>query len=78
MGQEQLSRFREEMADKVSSPFTVLIKQKKLPLSLLQEPKGTKRTPVSSSLATRKFCFDVAEDSAVIAAIMLGAWYGIL
>eukprot|EP00958_Prasinococcus_capsulatus_P004507 scaffold417_cov388-Prasinococcus_capsulatus_cf.AAC.2 len=34
------------MADKVNSPFTVLIKQKKLPLSLLQEPKGAKRTPV--------------------------------
>lgn len=38
IGQKQLEVFREEMAAKVADPFTVLVKEKKLPLSLLSDP----------------------------------------
>ena len=37
VGQRQLEQFRDEMADKVDDAYTVLLRQKKLPLSLLQE-----------------------------------------
>ena len=44
IGQKQLEEFREEMATKSQDGYTVLIKQKKLPLSLLKDPeKGRAR-----------------------------------
>lgn len=39
IGQKQLEQFREEMAGKVNDPYTVLIREKKLPLSLLEDPE---------------------------------------
>lgn len=38
IGQKQLEAFRNEMSIKVNDPYTVLLKEKKLPLSLLQDP----------------------------------------
>ena len=40
VGQRQLEQFRDEMASKVDDAYTVLLRQKKLPLSLLQEDGG--------------------------------------
>ena len=40
VGQRQLEQFRDEMASKVDDAYTVLLRQKKLPLSLLQEEDG--------------------------------------
>lgn len=39
IGQKQLEAFREEMGAKVADPYTVLIREKKLPLSLLEDPE---------------------------------------
>lgn len=39
IGQESLQKFREEMGAKYRDPYSVVIKQSKLPLSLLEEPK---------------------------------------
>lgn len=39
IGQKQLEQFREEMGAKVADPYAVLIKEKKLPLSLLEDPE---------------------------------------
>lgn len=41
IGQEALQKFREEMGAKYRDPYSVIIKQSKLPLSLLEEPKNT-------------------------------------
>ncbi|KAG5486312.1 hypothetical protein CUR178_07623 [Leishmania enriettii] len=41
IGQEALRKFREEMGAKYKDPYSVIIKQSKLPLSLLEEPKNT-------------------------------------
>ncbi|KAG5487051.1 hypothetical protein LSCM1_07721 [Leishmania martiniquensis] len=41
IGQEALRKFREEMGAKYRDPYSVIIKQSKLPLSLLEEPKNT-------------------------------------
>jgi nuclear GTP-binding protein len=44
IGQKQLQEFREDMAEKSKDGYTVIIKQKKLPLSLLADPeKGRAR-----------------------------------
>lgn len=43
IGQKQLEKFREEMRVKVDDAFKVLLREKKLPLTLLQEP--TQRQP---------------------------------
>ena len=44
IGQKALDEFREDMANKSKDGYTVLIKQKKLPLSLLADPeKGRTR-----------------------------------
>ena len=44
IGQKQLEEFREDMATKSKDGYTVIIKQKKLPLSLLADPeKGRAR-----------------------------------
>lgn len=40
IGQEALQKFREEMGAKYRDPYSVIIKQSKLPLSLLEEPKN--------------------------------------
>lgn len=40
IGQEALQKFREEMGAKYKDPYSVIIKQSKLPLSLLEEPKN--------------------------------------
>ena len=40
VGQRQLEQFRDEMASKVDDAYTVLLRQKKLPLSLLQDEDG--------------------------------------
>eukprot|EP00889_Picochlorum_renovo_P003320 jgi/Picre1/30350/NNA_005714.t1 len=43
IGQKQLDSFREEMADKMNDPYSVLLKEKKLPLSLVEDPEKKKR-----------------------------------
>lgn len=40
VGQKQLEQFREEMSTKVDDAYTVLLREKKLPLSLLQNPEA--------------------------------------
>ncbi|KAL3138740.1 Nuclear/nucleolar GTPase 2 [Trebouxia sp. C0010 RCD-2024] len=40
VGQKQLDQFREEMSTKVDDAYTVLLREKKLPLSLLQNPEA--------------------------------------
>eukprot|EP00758_Cryptobia_borreli_P001931 Tbor_TRINITY_DN2645_c0_g2::TRINITY_DN2645_c0_g2_i1::g.17887::m.17887/K14537/NUG2, GNL2; nuclear GTP-binding protein len=40
IGQESLQKFRTEMGAKYRDPYSVIIKQSKLPLSLLEVPKG--------------------------------------
>lgn len=40
IGQEALQKFRTEMGAKYRDPYSVIIKQSKLPLSLLEEPKN--------------------------------------
>lgn len=40
VGQRQLEQFRDEMSSRVDDAYTVLLRQKKLPLSLLQEDGG--------------------------------------
>jgi nuclear GTP-binding protein len=37
IGQKELANFREELQNKINDPYTVLLKGKKLPLSLLQD-----------------------------------------
>ncbi len=39
IGQKQLEQFREQMASKVSDAYTVLLREKKLPLQLLEDPE---------------------------------------
>ncbi len=39
IGQKQLEQFRTEMASKVNDAYTVLLKEKKLPLQLLEDPE---------------------------------------
>jgi nuclear GTP-binding protein len=43
IGQKQLETFREEMATKMNDPYAVLLKEKKLPLSLVEDPDTKKR-----------------------------------
>lgn len=43
IGQKQLESFRSEMAGKVNDPYTVLLREKKLPLSLLEDPDAEAR-----------------------------------
>lgn len=40
IGQKELDRFRDELKKKVHDPYTVLMKQAKIPFSLLKEPEG--------------------------------------
>ena len=49
VGARQLEQFRDEMAAKVDDTYAVLLRQKKLPLSLLQEPavKGARGKAVA-------------------------------
>ena len=49
VGARQLEQFRDEMAAKVDDSYAVLLRQKKLPLSLLQEPgvKGARGKAVA-------------------------------
>ncbi len=42
IGQSELSKFREELGSKIHDPYSVLLKGKKLPLSLLSDPKTSK------------------------------------
>ena len=52
VGVRQLEQFREDMASKVHDSYAVLLRQKKLPLSLLAEPKardGTKATLLAAA-----------------------------
>lgn len=39
IGQKQLEAFRQEMGAKVADPYAVVIREKKLPLSLLEDPE---------------------------------------
>lgn len=43
VGQKQLDSFREEMSSKINDPYSVLLKEKKLPLSLVEDPEKSKR-----------------------------------
>lgn len=52
VGVRQLEQFREDMASKVHDSYAVLLRQKKLPLALLAEPKakdGTKATLLAAA-----------------------------
>lgn len=58
IGQKQLEAFREEMGAKVNDPYAVIIKQKKLPLSLLEDPdtgKGAKKAKRVNLVQTQPF-----------------------
>lgn len=57
IGQKQLETFRTEMAAKTADPYAVIIKQKKLPLSLLEDPdaKGAKRGHRAHLVQTQPF-----------------------
>ena len=46
IGQQQLQRFREELGAKLKSPFNVLLKERKLPMSLLNEGESSKKAKV--------------------------------
>lgn len=39
IGQKQLDQFREEMSSKINDSYTVLLREKKLPLQLLEDPE---------------------------------------
>ena len=39
VGQKQLEQFRAEMANKVNDSYTVLLRERKLPLQLLEDPE---------------------------------------
>ncbi|GAX81235.1 hypothetical protein CEUSTIGMA_g8667.t1 [Chlamydomonas eustigma] len=57
IGQKQLDQFREEMSTKVNDAYTVLLREKKLPLQLLEDPEkklGGKQLR-SNLLATQPF-----------------------
>jgi nuclear GTP-binding protein len=43
IGQKQLEAFRDEMSVKANDPYTVLLRQRKLPLSLLEDPSTTNK-----------------------------------
>ena len=59
IGQKQLEAFREEMAIKSSDPYTVLLKERKLPLSLLEDPdaeaKKTGKAARTALVTTQPF-----------------------
>ncbi|KAK2077926.1 Nuclear/nucleolar GTPase 2 [Prototheca wickerhamii] len=57
IGQKQLESFREEMGEKMADPYAVIIKEKKLPLSLLNEPRGDSSASAArrSLVATQPF-----------------------
>ncbi|GLC34322.1 Nuclear/nucleolar GTPase 2 [Pleodorina starrii] len=57
IGQKQLEQFRTEMSSKVNDAYTVLLREKKLPLQLLEDPEkklGGKQAR-ASMLATQPF-----------------------
>ncbi|KAI8471387.1 MAG: NUC091 domain-containing protein [Monoraphidium minutum] len=57
IGQRQLEQFRDEMAAKVNDGYTVLLREKKLPLQLLEDPerKVGGKAARASLLATQPF-----------------------
>ncbi|EFJ47260.1 hypothetical protein VOLCADRAFT_81595 [Volvox carteri f. nagariensis] len=57
IGQKQLEQFRTEMSSKVNDAYTVLLREKKLPLQLLEDPekKGSGKQARASLLATQPF-----------------------
>jgi nuclear GTP-binding protein len=57
IGQKQLDQFRTEMATKVNDAYTVLLREKKLPLQLLEDPdkKLGGKAVRASLLATQPF-----------------------
>jgi hypothetical protein len=57
VGQKQLEQFRQEMSTKVNDAYTVLLREKKLPLQLLEDPEkkiGGKQVR-ASLVATQPF-----------------------
>jgi nuclear GTP-binding protein len=38
VGQKELEHFREEMSNKINDPYTVIMRSKKLPMGLLNDP----------------------------------------
>lgn len=59
IGQKQLDQFRDEMSSKVNDAYTVLLREKKLPLQLLEDPEkkqaSTGKTLRVNLLATQPF-----------------------
>lgn len=51
VGQKQLEEFREAMRVKVDDAFTVLLRQKKLPMQLLKDPGNAARKGLGKGLA---------------------------
>lgn len=57
IGQKQLEQFRDEMSTKINDAYTVLLREKKLPLQLLEDPErkvGSKQARVDL-LSTQPF-----------------------
>lgn len=59
IGQKQLESFREQMSVKVNDAYTVLLREKKLPMSLLEDPEKNRsegaKAAKSHLLATQPF-----------------------
>jgi nuclear GTP-binding protein len=57
IGQKQLEQFRTEMSSKVNDAYTVLLREKKLPLQLLEDPekKAGGKQVRANLLATQPF-----------------------
>lgn len=53
IGQKQLENFRTEMSTKVNDAYTVLLKEKKLPLQLLEDPEAKRKGKQVSRHADR-------------------------
>ena len=49
VGQKQLERFREELGNKVKDPFSVVLRQRKLPMGLLSDPTTVARMNLLTS-----------------------------
>ena len=58
IGQKQLDQFRDEMSTKVNDAYTVLLREKKLPLQLLEDPDKK----LGGKLVSRTTCMHACDD----------------
>jgi nuclear GTP-binding protein len=76
VGQRQLEQFRDEMASKVDDAYTVLLRQKKLPLSLLQDEDGGGGEGSNSSSKKKKKHAPDGARSGLLTAAPFAATFG--